>query len=209
MPRRARFYDILDRRPRPTSTALRKLVITVFERLQALTEKPNPHSRSLWLSDSVRLAIMGAAEAKTCALRSTAAKPTVCPCLGDSEWMDAWSRSLKSSISGSAPITAIARSKAPTARSISCGSTRTDPTGLSRCTQARKFRLSRHNPGSTCVPTGNRLTTYRLIAAAQRLSSCESFQHPLTDPCQFHYPAVCDAVEAASPAPRDEAPRKA
>src|SRR5262249_9937792 len=110
---------------------------------------------------------MGAAEAKACALRSTAARPTVCPCLGDSEWMDAWSRSLKSSISGSAPITAIARSKAPTARSISCGSTRTDPTGLSRCTQARKLRLSRHNPGSTCVPTGNRLTTYRLIAAAR------------------------------------------
>ena len=110
---------------------------------------------------------MGAAEAKACALRSTAARPTVCPCLGDSEWMDAWSRSLKSSISGSAPITAIARSKAPTARSISCGSTRTDPTGLSRCMQARKLRLSRHNPGSTCVPTGNRLRTYGLIAAAQ------------------------------------------
>src|SRR5215472_13645482 len=115
MPRRARFYDILDRRPRPTSTALRKLVITVFERLQALTEKPNPHSRSLWLSDSVRLAIMGAAEAKACALRSTAAKRTVCPCLGDSDWTDAWSRSLKSSISGSAPITAIVRSRAATA----------------------------------------------------------------------------------------------
>jgi hypothetical protein len=40
--------------------------------------------------------------------------------------------------------------------SIPCGSTRTDPIGLSRCTQARKLRLSRHNPGSTCVPTGNR-----------------------------------------------------
>src|SRR5262249_43411582 len=122
---------------------------------------------SLWLSDSVRLAIMDAGEAKACALRSTAAKPTVCPCFGDSEWMDAWSRSLKSSISGSAPITPIARSKAPTERSISCESTRTDPTGLSRCTQAQKLRLSRHNPGSTCVKQGNRLTTYRLIAAAQ------------------------------------------
>ena len=83
------------------------------------------------------------------------------------ESTDAWSRSLKFSISGSAPITAIARSKAPTARSISCDSTRTDPTGLSRCMQARKLRLSRHNPGSTCVPMGNRLRTYGLIAAAQ------------------------------------------
>src|SRR5262249_33288115 len=44
--------------------------------------------------------MMDAAEAKACALRSTAAKPTVCPCFGDSEWMDARSRSLKSSISG-------------------------------------------------------------------------------------------------------------
>src|SRR5262249_1326813 len=52
---------------------------------------------------------------------------------------------------GSAPITAIVRSRAATARSISCGSTRTDPSGLSRCTEARKLRLSLTDVLAGCI----------------------------------------------------------
>src|SRR5262249_2284734 len=110
----------------------------------------------LWLSDSVRLAIMGAAEAKACALRSTAARHhglsmprrfrvdgrvvEVVKVLD--QWFGADYRYCK--VKGADCALYILR----------LDENRSD---FSRCMQARKLKLSRHNPGATCG----------LIAAAQ------------------------------------------